>query len=145
MAEIRGTSGVLQIGVTTAVTVAKVTDFSVRVERSRIYTQAKGDEWQKSVKGLGKWSASGTCILDYNEASQTTVRDNLISGTAATIGADVACVFLPGGAVAGEKKLSGNGVITNFELTSPAVDDTTPAQFSFEIEGNGAIAEASAG
>jgi hypothetical protein len=144
MAEIRGTNGVIQIGSGSPVAVAKVKSFELSVSRARIETTAKGDEWKKSVKGLGSWTASGTCHVDFGEASQTTLRENLLSGTAATIGADVACAFFTGGAVSGEKKHSGNGVLTQFTLTSPEPGDGSPAEFSFEIEGNGAIAEAAA-
>lgn len=144
MSELRGTSGVIQIGSGSPVAVAKIKSFELNVERSRINTTAKGDEWTKSIKGIGSWRATGSCNLDFGETSQTTLRDNLISGTAATIGADVACAFFVGGAVSGEKKLSGNGVLLSMTLTSPEAEDGSPAEFSFEIQGNGAIAEASA-
>lgn len=144
MAEIRGTSGVIQIGSGSPATVAKVKSFELTVERSRINTTAKGDEWTKSVKGVGSWRATGSCHLDFSEATQTTLRDNLISSTAATIGADVACAFFVGGVTSGEKKISGNGVLLSMTMTSPETEDGTPAEFGFEIEGNGAIAEANA-
>lgn len=88
--------------------------------------------WAENRPGTKSWTASGEGLLAFDA---TNGFSQLFTAWSAQTEVDV--VFQTG--VTGDKKYSGKAYITSLELTSDGND--TAVTFSYEMEGNGAIAE----
>jgi predicted secreted protein len=121
----------LYTGTPTATVVGSLTDATLSVNHEpRDITTKDSAGWRELLEGLRSFSISGTCLLAYDDTNggmeQVTSTINRTS-----------IKFEIGTGVTGDPRMTGQGYVTSFELSSPGSEDN--AAVSFSIEGSGVL------
>lgn len=121
----------LYTGDPTPAAVGSLTDATLSVNHEpRDITTKDSAGWRELLEGLRSFSISGTCLLAYDDAN----------GGMAQVDSTLDRTFISfeiGTGVAGDPRMSGEGYVTSFELSSPGSEDN--ASVSFTIEGSGEL------
>jgi hypothetical protein len=124
MAAITGSIGVVKVA---GAVVAEITGFSVEEGVNLISDSNLNDAAETSLVGRTNWSGSIECMWDDADTG---------GQGAMTIGASVACLFLPESATTGSAEWSGTGLV---ESKSLSVSDESMITQSFSLKGTGAL------
>lgn len=121
----------LYTGTPTPAVVGHLTDVSLSVNHEpRDITTKDSAGWRELLEGLRSFSLSGTCLLAYNDTNGGIAQvDSTLNRTLIK--------FEVGTGVSGDPRMTGQGYVTSFELSSPGSEDN--ASVSFSIEGSGQL------
>lgn len=125
MALIKGKDGLIQLG-SSPTAVSKIKNFTITETTGEGDASVMGSEWTDVEALQNSWEAQAEVLIDTADGGQAEI----------TIGATVACVFLPQGAGSGNLEYTGSGLVTNIS-ESVAVDSLVTLQTT--IKGKGAL------
>jgi predicted secreted protein len=121
----------LYTGTPTPAVVGSLTDATLSVNHEpRDITTTDSAGWRELLEGLRSFSISGTCLLAYDDAN----------GGMQQVTSTLDRTFIEfeiGTGVTGDPRMTGEGYVTSFELSSPGSEDN--ASVSFTIEGSGVL------
>jgi TP901-1 family phage major tail protein len=135
-----GTDVILAISTdsgTTYTTVGKATSASLQMNMEvRDVTTKDSAGWRELLGGLKSWSLSGEGMVTYNLTSKAGFADLFGHMNSRT-----RLYFRFGSTTSGEKQYKGHGFLTSLSQDGGVEDNNS---FSFSIEGDGALTEATA-
>jgi TP901-1 family phage major tail protein len=135
-----GTDVILAISTdsgTTYTTVGKATSASLQMNMEvRDVTTKDSAGWRELLGGLKSWSLSGEGMVTYNLTSKAGFADLFGHMNSRT-----RLYFRFGSTTSGEKQYKGHGYLTSLSQDGGVEDNNS---FSFSIEGDGALTEATA-
>ena len=124
-------------GGTTYTTVGKATSASLQMNMEvRDVTTKDSAGWRELLGGLKSWSLSGEGMVTYNLTSKAGFADLF-----GHISSRTRLYFRFGSTTSGEKQYKGHGYLTSLSQDGGVEDNNS---FSFSIEGDGALTEATA-
>lgn len=124
-------------GGTTYTTVGKATTASLQMNMEvRDVTTKDSAGWRELLGGLKSWSLSGEGMVTYNLTSKVGFSDLF-----GHISSRTRLYFRFGSTTSGEKQYKGYGFLTSLSQDGGVEDNNS---FSFSIEGDGALTEATA-
>jgi TP901-1 family phage major tail protein len=122
---------------TTYTTVGKATSASLQMNMEvRDVTTKDSAGWRELLGGLKSWSLSGEGMVTYNLTSKAGFADLFGHMNSRT-----RLYFRFGSTTSGEKQYKGHGYLTSLSQDGGVEDNNS---FSFSIEGDGALTEATA-
>jgi len=135
-----GTDVILAISTdagTTYTTVGKATSASLQMNMEvRDVTTKDSAGWRELLGGLKSWSLSGEGMVTYNLTSKAGFADLFGHMNSRT-----RLYFRFGSTTSGEKQYKGHGFLTSLSQDGGVEDNNS---FSFSIEGDGTLTEATA-
>jgi TP901-1 family phage major tail protein len=135
-----GTDVILAISTdsgTTYTTVGKATSASLQMNMEvRDVTTKDSAGWRELLGGLKSWSLSGEGMVTYNLTSRVGFADLFGHMNSRT-----RLYFRFGSTTSGEKQYKGHGYLTSLSQDGGVEDNNS---FSFSIEGDGTLTEATA-
>ena len=123
MATHHGKEGVITIGGTT---LNNATGFTVDTTHDVVEDTALGSSMKSFLVGRGTYTASIDMNFDETDSGQTTLVQ----------GAELTFAFLPEGNASGDRKFSGNGIVTGMSV-GVTLDGVTTRTVS--VQGNGGL------
>ena len=123
MATHHGKEGVLTIGGTT---LNNATGFTIDTTHDVVEDTALGSSMKSFLVGRGTYTASIDMNFDETDSGQTTLVQ----------GAELTFAFLPEGNASGDRKFSGNGIVTGMSV-GVTLDGVTTRTVS--VQGNGGL------
>jgi hypothetical protein len=123
MATHHGKEGVVTIGGTT---LGNATGFTVDTTHDVVEDTALGSSMKSFLVGRGTYTASIDMNFDETDSGQT----------ALVQGAELTFAFLPEGNASGDRKFSGNGIVTGMSVSVP-LDGVITRTVS--VQGNGGL------
>ena len=123
MATHHGKEGVVTIGGTT---LGNATGFTVDTTHDTVEDTALGSSMKSFLVGRGTYTASIDMNFDETDSGQT----------ALVQGAELTFAFLPEGNASGDRKFSGNGIVTGMSV-GVTLDGVTTRTVS--VQGNGGL------
>ena len=123
MATHHGKEGVVTIGGTT---LGNATGFTVDTTHDTVEDTALGSSMKSFLVGRGTYTASIDMNFDETDSGQT----------ALVQGAELTIAFLPEGNASGDRKFSGNGIVTGMSVSVP-LDGVITRTVS--VQGNGGL------
>lgn len=112
--------------------IANITNFECDANVEILDSTVMGLKWRTVKGGMGKWSGSVKCLLDYVTGQKTFI-DAIAAATPAGVSAALVLTIATG------KTLSGNALLSGFRISQP-VNGQVEVEFNFEGDGALAIA-----
>ena len=124
MATYTGNAGVVKVGGTA---LAEITGFSIENSTATIDNTTMGDSARTFATGLESWSGTADIIYESTEHGTITALNGGLAGTVTT-------EFYPNGTGSGERKISGEVIVTGYSM-SASLDGMITASISMQGSG----------
>lgn len=111
--------------------IAEVKSFTVTQTADVVEDTVMGDTWKTNKATLNSWTASVTALADHTDTT---------GQGAFTVGATVTFKGYPSNSTSGNLEISGSAIVTSREY---ATSHDGMVEFTLELTGSGALAEAS--